>query len=167
MRTRSSYRLPLMILSIFAALLVIFLNQTDLGNWLKKSDYAEWGRYIEEDLTAQKAEVLLVDFGTLPEGDDEFYVVVEIAEPTHEYDLERLFGDMQRIIVGAYLKLDSPPSQPDSIATILRLDPDVRMAVVAPFSSALDYVQTGAGYEAFVDTWRFGLDLGDDLELEE
>jgi hypothetical protein len=111
--------------------------------------------------------VLIVDFGALPEDDEEFYVVVEIAEPAHEYELERLFSDVQRIIIEAYLKLDSPPSQPDSIATILRLDQDMRMGVVAPFSSAMDYVQTGAGYEAFVDTWKFGFDFGDDFEVEE
>jgi hypothetical protein len=160
-------RLPFTVVSILVALLLIVLSQTDLGNWLKKSDYAEWSIYIEEDLAAQKAEVLIVDFGTLPEDDEKFYVVVEIAEPAHEYEFERLFLDIQRIIVEAYLKLDTPPSQPDSIATIVNMGSDMRMGVVAPFTETLNYVQTGSGYEGFVETWQFGIDFGEDFEVEE
>lgn len=168
MRSRgSSLRLPLTILSIFATLLLIFLSRTDLGNWLKKSDYALWSQNLESELTAQKAELLMVDFGTLPEDDEEFYVVVEIAEPQHEYEFERLFADLQKIVIETYLQTEPVPEQPDTIAAIVNIDSGLRMAVLAPFDSAMEYFQGTIGYESWIDTWEFGFDVSEDFEVEE
>lgn len=168
MRSRgSSLRLPLTILSIFATLLLIFLSRTDLGNWLKKSDYALWSQNLESELTAQKAELLMVDFGTLPEDDEEFYVVVEIAEPQHDYEFERLFADLQKIVVETYLQTDPAPEQPDTIAAIVNIDSGLRMAVLAPFDSAMEYFQGTIGYESWIDTWEFGFDVSEGFEVEE
>ncbi|MGD2162624.1 MAG: hypothetical protein PVG04_05995 [Anaerolineales bacterium] len=168
MRSRgSSLRLPLTILSIFATLLLIFLSRTDLGNWLKKSDYALWSQNLESELTAQKAELLMVDFGTLPEDDEEFYVVVEIAEPQHEYEFERLFADLQKIVIETYLQTEPVPEQPDTIAAIVNIDSGLRMAVLAPFDSAMEYFQGTIGYESWIDTWEFGFDVSEGFEVEE
>ncbi|MGD8865016.1 MAG: hypothetical protein PVI81_05455 [Anaerolineales bacterium] len=168
MRSRgSSLRLPLTILSIFATLLLIFLSRTDLGNWLKKSDYALWSQNLESELTAQKAELLMVDFGTLPEDDEEFYVVVEIAEPQHEYEFERLFADLQKIVIETYLQTEPVPEQPDTIAAIVNIDSGLRMAVLAPFDSAMEYFQGTIGYESWIDTWEFGFDVSEGFKVEE
>ena len=168
MRNRSpSIKVPLAIISIFFTLLLIFLNNTDIGNWLKKSDYAEWGHLIEDGLAVGNAEVNVVDFGTLPENDEEYYVVVEIAEPTHEYEFERLFVDVHRIIIEAYLSSDPAPSQPDFIYTAVRESSGFRFGVFAPFQSVMNYVQSGKDYEGYVDTWEYGIDFGEDFEGEQ
>jgi hypothetical protein len=163
----SGYRIAVRIIGIFAILLIIVLSQTKLGNWLRKSDYAPWSQNIEAELAANKAELLTVDFGTLPEDDDEFYVVVEIAEPQHEYEFERLFADLQQIVVRTYMQTDPLPEQPDTIATIVTMESGMRMGVIAPFQSALDYLHGSTNYDAWVDTWEFGLDVGEDLDVEE
>jgi hypothetical protein len=168
MRSRSSsYRLPFTILSIFVTLLIIFLNRTDFGNWLKKSDYAEWSQQIESEMAAQNAELLVVDFGTLTEEDEEIFVVVEIAEPQHEYEFERLFADLQKIIIETYIETDPGAVQPDTIAVIVTMESGMRMGVLAPFTSALDYSQNRIDYESWVDTWEFGFEVSEDFEVEE
>jgi hypothetical protein len=165
MRSSSYLRLPLFVLSLVGLLIVVFLNQTDLGNWFKKSDYAEWGRVLEEDLEAELVNVITIDFGTLPDKEDEFFVVVELAEPTYEYDLERLFADVQRIIVGSYLKTDPNPSPPDTIATIMDTESGLYVAVQAPFQSALDYVQSSITYDQWINGWQYMLDFAEE-EIE-
>ena len=165
--TGSSLRTPFRILAIFATLLIIVLSQTDLGNWLRKSDYAPWSQNIEAELTAQKAELLTVDFGTLPEDDEELYVVVEIAEPQHDYEFERLFADLQQIVVQTYLQTDRAPERPDSIATLVTMEGGLRMGVIGPFESAMDYAQGRVNYDSWVDTWEFGFDVSEDFDVEE
>ncbi len=168
MRSRNeSTRLLFTALAILTALFAVFLSRTDLGNWLRKSEYAEWSTFIEQDLTAQKAQVLLVDFGTLPDEDEEFFVVVEIAEPSYEYEFERLVLDVQSVILEAYHKCEPAPEPPDSIATILHIGEGMRMGVVAPFQAAMDYARSGTGYETFADSWRYGIDFGEGYDLEE
>jgi hypothetical protein len=163
----SSFKLPFTVLSILFSLILIFLSQTDVGNWLKKSDYAQWSQLIEAEMTAQNADVVLVDFGKAPDGDDEFFVVVEIVEPQHEYEFERLFADLQRIIVETYMQTDPAPQQPDTIAVIVDMEAGMRMGVIAPFTSAMGYFQSGLTYEAWLDTWEFGFGIAEDLEVEE
>jgi hypothetical protein len=168
MRHRSpNIKIPFTIISIFFTLFLIFLSTTDIGNWFKKSDYAEWGHLIEDGLAVGNAEVTVVDFGTFPDNDEEFYIVVEIAEPTHEYEFERLFVDVHRIIIEAYLKSDPAPSQPDFILTAVKDSTDFRFGVIAPFQSVMNHVQSGSDYEGYIDTWKYGFDFGDDFEGEQ
>ena len=142
-----------------AALLIFFLNQSEIGNWFKKSDYAGWSILIEEGLKAKLVNVISIDFATTPQNKDEFYVVVDLAEPTYEYEMDLLFSDVQRIILDAYLKTDPKPTQLDSMATNMHGDSGLIIGVITPFQVALDYIQAKISYDEYLDSWRYGVDF--------
>jgi hypothetical protein len=154
-------KVAIAMLAGFGALFFYFIGQTDVGNWFRKAGYAEWSSYLEEGLTSSNAEVHTIDFGTFQESDDEFFVAIEMAEPTHEYEIERLFVDVHRIVIDAYLKSDPPPPEPDSILVLVTA-PDIRFAVIAPFQIVMDYVESGSNYDRYVESWEHVVDFGQD-----
>ncbi|MEJ2011453.1 MAG: hypothetical protein P8X64_04420 [Anaerolineales bacterium] len=152
-------------LSLFVLLLFVFLNRTDLGNWFKKSDYAEWGRVMEDDLKADLVNVQNIDFGTLPDNKEEFFVVLEFTEPTYDYELELLFADVHRIVGESYLKLDPEPAKPDTMAFIMDSESGLIVVVKSPFQSTLDYLQSSITYDQWINSWQYAVDFAED-EIE-
>ena len=58
----SGLRLALSIFGLVATLLVVLFSRTDFGNWLGKSEYAEWSTYIEEGFEIRESKELENDF---------------------------------------------------------------------------------------------------------
>lgn len=165
-RGRSGYALPLTLLSLLVVLAGIFLrvlSMTDIGNLLGKSSYAEWSAAIERTLTAQRAEVLLVDFGAFPDRDHETYVVVEIKEPTYEFEIRQLVLDVNQIIIEKYLQSKPLPPAVDYVLVAVVSPPDLRYGVRSPFQAGIDYVQGALDREAYLGTWEFGVEIGAEI----